>query len=235
MAEIIPRTGASEALLIDDIIIEFGGMKIDSKGYFDHPEFGKQSLSFLSNCGEEFGFIAGKTIPVKLLRNKKEISVHMPLRIFPYDSIRIPYANNGGKPPVYLIKSGFIFLELSEFLLREWGNNWRTRVDRKLLYLTDYHKLHRGKETGKIVLLAQVLPDDSNNGYHGLSFKIVESVNGEAIASVPDLNRRILSSKENLALISLESGIEIVIDKSKSDEIDRKIMEKFRINKLKNF
>ncbi len=235
VAEIFPYSGAWNALKIDDVILEFGGFKIDSKGFFEHPLYGKQSLAFLAHTGEEFGHGLGRSIPVKVLRDKKEIVISMPLKSFPYESIQIPSANLQGNVPHFMILNGFIFLELSEFLLKEWGNNWRSRVDKKLLSLNDYHKTHKSERKGKIVLLSQVMPDDSNNGYHNLSMKIVTSANGQKPLDVPALNKIIQDSKDELIKLELEDGIDVIIDKAKLKEANEKIKKKFKLGKLKNF
>ena len=146
VAELFPYSGAWNNLKINDVILEFGEFKIDSKGFFEHPFYGKQSLSFIAHTGEEFGNRLGRSIPVKILRDKKELIVSLPLKPFPYNSVQIPYSNSQGKKPLYTIQNGFIFLELSEFLLQEWGNNWRSRIDKKLLYLYDYHRIHKNEK-----------------------------------------------------------------------------------------
>ncbi len=242
VAEVLPYSSADNYLQLNDIILEYGGMKIDSQGYFKHPVYGKQYISFLAHCGEEFGFKMGSKIPAKILRNKKEEMISMPLKAFPYKAVKIPYMNNEGKEPEYLIKGGFIFAELSEFLMKEFGSSWRSRIDKKVLYLNDYFRMNKKGETGRYVLVVQVLPDDSNNGYHSMSFEIIRTINGRPLKSIRELDAAL---QDNIALpesvngkfISLqtENGSEIVLDKSNLKEIDERIQKKFGIERLKNF
>jgi hypothetical protein len=218
-------------------------MKIDSQGYFKHPVYGKQYISFLAHSGEEFGFKMGSKIPVKILRNKKEETISITLKAFPYKSVKIPYMNNEGKEPEYLIKGGFIFAELSEFLMKEFGTSWRSRIDKKILYLNDYKRMNKKGDTGRYVLLVQVLPDDSNNGYHSMSFDIVKTLNGKPLRSIRELDSAFQNSDSNLPesvsgrFVSLqtENGTEVVLDKSMLKEIDGRIQKKFGIEHLKNF
>ncbi|HMV44029.1 MAG TPA: serine protease, partial [Leptospiraceae bacterium] len=235
VAEILPYSTADNSLQLNDVILEYGGMKIDSQGYFKHPIYGKQYISFLAHCGEEFGFKMGKNIPVKILRNKKEETISMRLKPFPYKAIKIPYMNNEGKEPEYLIRGGFIFVELSEFLMKEFGSSWRSRIDKKLLYLNDYYRYHKKGEQGRYVMLVQVLPDDSNNGYHSLSFDIIKTVNESSLNSIRDLDKAISSDKERYVSLLTENGTEIVLDKTTLKEIDERIQKKFGIERLKNF
>lgn len=235
VAEVLPYSTADGQLQLNDIILEYGGIKIDSQGYFKHPLYGKQYISFIAHCGEEFGFKMGSSIPVKILRNKKEETIAMKLRPFPYKAIKIPYMNNEGKEPEYLVRGGFIFVELSEFLMKEFGSSWRSRIDKKLLYLNDYYRYHKKGENGRYVMLVQVLPDDSNNGYHSLSFDIIKTVNDTPLNSIRDLDKTFSSEKDRFVSLLTENGTEIVLDKAILKEIDARIQKKFGIEKLKNF
>lgn len=236
VSEVIPHSTADKILKVNDIILEFGKVEIDSKGFFTHPKYGKQPLSYIAHCGYEYGYGYGDKIPVRVLRNKKIKKFGLPLKPFPYRSIRIPYKNNLGQVPDYLIKGGFVFVELSQFLLQEWGPRWRQRVNKKLLYLNDYHNLSTGWKTrGKIVLLSQVLPHESNEGYHDIGIRIVETVNDKKVRSVKDLYRMIRYSRKEFTKIGLDGGIDIILEDKNMDEINSEIKEKFKIHKLKNF
>ncbi|MCB1156434.1 MAG: serine protease [Leptospiraceae bacterium] len=235
ITEIIPYSSAEEILEVDDIVTEFGNKAIDSRGYFQHPNFDKQSLAYLSNCGDEFGFSLHSELPLKVIRNKKEYEFKLKLEPFPYKAIKIPYKNYQGKNPDYLIRGGFVFLDLSEFLLKEWGLRWRSKINKKLLYLHDYHKYHKPGEEGKFVILSQVFPDISNNGYHHISMKIVEKVNGRPVHSVRDIDRLFDDSSENFISIEVDNEMDIILDKRNLPVIDKRIQKQFGIKKLKNF
>ncbi|MCB1191807.1 MAG: serine protease [Leptospiraceae bacterium] len=235
VSEVIPHSTAYGLLKVNDIILEFGKVKIDSKGFFVHPKYGKQPLSYIAHCGYENGYGHGDKIPVQILRNKKVQKLELPLKPFPYKAIQIPYKNNQGEVPHYLIKGGFVFVELSQFLLQEWGQRWRERVNKKLLYLNDYYSLNTDWKANKIVLVAQVLPDESNEGYHDISIRIVETINDRKVRSVKHLDRLIRNAKSEFTKISLDGGVDIILENDKTDGIDSKIQKKFKIGKLKNF
>ncbi|WP_167882826.1 PDZ domain-containing protein [Leptospira yasudae] len=229
VADVIPGSSASGVLKLEDVILEFGGKNVDSKGYIDHPLYGKQVLSFLAHSGDSFGYSLGKEIPMLVLRDKKKIQLSMKLKPFPYSAVRIPYKSIPNSND-YAVEGGFVFLELSEALLEEWGKDWRSRVDRKLLYLYDYSKFHEKEgDTGRIVLLSQVLPDESNDGFHDFSFKIVEKIDGQDVKSVADLKRNIREGKSNYAVISLDDGNQIALDRTKLGEINERIYKSYKI------
>jgi S1-C subfamily serine protease len=234
VVEITPYSGAEKVLKLEDIILEAGEFAVDSQGFFQHPDvqYGKQALSFLFHAGKEIGYKKGDKIKLKILRNKKEMIVTLPLKSFPYKALAIPHAHHYNRNPNYTIIGGFIFTELSEFLLREWGMNWRSKVDKKLLYLLDFKKFHESGQTGKIIILVQVLPDDSNNGYHNISMEIVDSANGTKIKSIKHLHKIIESTKGEIAQINLQNRVTIGIDKINLETINEKISKKFNIPNL---
>ncbi|TGK03979.1 serine protease [Leptospira semungkisensis] len=229
VAEILPNSSAEGALKIGDVILEFGGKKIDSKGYFDHPKYGKQVLSYIAHIGDEFGFQTGKQVPLKILRGGNPMEISLTLKPFPYSSVRIPHRNPSLKSDYYF-DGGFLFVELSEGYLLEWGKDWRSKVDRKLLYSFDYDKFGSpGKQEGKIILLSQVIPDESNNGYHEVSGRIVAKVNGKQIQSVKDISNEVKGSKSRYIVILLDDGTEIVMDKNILSEANARIQKEYRI------
>lgn len=237
VSEIIPHSSAHGVLQIEDIIFQIDEFKIDSQGNFTHPDsnYGNQPISFLLNSGKEIGFQIGSKVKLKVWREGKELELKMKLKSFPQKAIQIHHAHNYGNQPQFLITNGFIFTELSEFLLKEWGSGWRTKVDKKLLYLLDYHKFHKTKTQGKILVLVQVLPDDSNNGYHNLSMEILNSVNNKKIKTIEDLYKALYESKEEIAILDLDSGTKVAIDTKQLSSLDEKIANKFGLTQLKNF
>ncbi|WP_373364529.1 S1C family serine protease [Leptospira inadai] len=229
VAEILPGSSADGVLKPGDVILEFGGKKIDSKGYFEHPTYGKQVLSFIAHIGDEFGYEVGKKIPVSILREKKKMEVNLPLKPFPYSSIRIPHRDPSNRPDFYL-DGGFLFIDLSENYLLEWGKDWRSRIDKKLLYLYDYHKFRSsGDNEGRIVLLSQVVPDESNNGYHEVFARILESVEGVPVLSVKDLMRKVKESKKNFISLLLDDGTEVILNKAELANTNARINAQYKI------
>jgi hypothetical protein len=143
--------------------------------------------------------------------------------------------NNAGSEPKFLIQGGFIFTELTEFLLREFGgNNWRARIDKKLLFLSDYYRLHKKEEKGRYIIIIQVMPDDYNNGYHNFNFEIIKTVNDTPITSIKELDQA-FKSKSEFIKIELENGYEIGMEMSTLPQANERIMKKFNLNRAKNF
>jgi small nuclear ribonucleoprotein (snRNP)-like protein len=232
---VLPNSSASKSLKVNDIITEFGGYKIDYQGYFQHKTYGKQPISFIAHTGKEMGYTKGKKLPIKIIRDRNEMNVNITLKSFPYKSIKIPHMHNFNKNPNYTIQAGFIFTEFTEFLLREWGVNWRTRVDKKLLYMVDYNKYHKLKERGFVLILVQVLPDEVNNGYHHLTMELIRLVDEKPVHSIKELEYVIQNTENSTVKIDLENGTTIILDKTNLNETNEKIAKKFNIPKLSNY
>lgn len=235
VTEVIPYSSADGVLEVNDVIVEFGGQKIDSRGYYKHSVYEKQSILFMAHCGDDYGYVLGKELPLKVIRNKKLKDLKLTLKPFPLKALRIPYKHLNGEKPKYLIRGGYMFIELSEYFLREWGDKWRSRIDKKLLYIYDFHKFHKRGETGKIVVMTQVLPDDFNEGFHQLGMTIVRTINDKPLQSIVDLENEITKSKDQFVKIGLDGEIDIVLNKSKLNDVDKSIQKKYKIKELKNF
>ena len=98
--------------------------------------------------------------------------------------------------------------------------------------------MNKKGDNGRYVLLVQVLPDDSNNGYHSMSFDIVKTLNGKPLKSIRELDLAFQNSDSNLPesvngrFVSLqtENGTEVVLDKSMLKEIDGRIQKNSGLN-----
>ncbi|WCL47564.1 PDZ domain-containing protein [Leptospira sp. GIMC2001] len=234
VAEVLLGSSADGILKTEDVIYKIGNFDIDGKGRFDHPKYGKIPFTYLIHAGLEFGYNLGKSIPMEVIRDKKVKKISFPLKPYPEIAIKIPHGSSRNIQPGYMISGGFVFLELSEFYLEEWGHNWRSTVDKKMLYLLDYHKYRKSvKDEKRIVYLSQILPDDANNGYHEIRQVRVVSLNGNRIDSLEDMFKRIQSLKPaDMVHWILEDGMEFAIQKSELAEVDKRIQSNFKIPQL---
>ncbi len=191
-------------LLLEDVLLEVDGYKIDPKGFFEHPKFGKLPVSFLFHSTQ-----SKKTLQLKILREKKEKNIQFKLKPLDSESIRIPFGNTRFETPKYLILGGIVFIELSETYLMEYGNQWRTRVSKELLYLNDFHKFATNKSDKKFVVISQVLPIAANKTYHGFQQVLVQEFNGTPIESLAHLKTLYEKNKDEFIKIDTKEGTEI--------------------------
>ncbi|TGN19614.1 PDZ domain-containing protein [Leptospira idonii] len=234
VAEIYPGTPASKLLKLEDVIVEAGGYKIDPKGYFDHPKYGKISLAYLFHSGDDLGFKSGKKIPLKIIRAKKMVQVQMELAPFPESAVKIPYGNTRYRIPNYIMLGGIVFQELTEHFLMEQGNQWRARSNKELLYLNDYHRIQKEESEEKVLLLSHVFPIPGNQAYHSLRQLILKSVNSEKVKNLADLQRIVSANQKDFLVLETEDGTQIVFGKEELGKLNEEAMKIFRIAKSTN-
>ncbi|TGN14689.1 PDZ domain-containing protein [Leptospira ilyithenensis] len=234
IAEIYPESSASSLLKLEDVLLEVGSHKIDPKGYFEHPKYGKILLSYLFHSGEDLGFGKDKKIPLKILRNSKIMNVDFEMEAFPEPAVRIPFGNTRYRKPEYLMLGGIVFLELSEHYLMEFGNQWRTRVSKQLLYLNDYHRINNTGETKKVILLSQVLPLPGNQAYHSLQQVILKKVNGKEPKDIKELFQIATEGEDPFLVIELDDGTQVVFEKEEIANLNKEAIKVFHIPKPHN-
>lgn len=235
VAEIYPNSSTSGILELEDVILEVSNYKIDPKGYFDHPKFGKLNLSYLFHNTYDTESAFGKKIKLKVLRKKKPIQLELETKSLNEADIRIPHGNTRFQPPKYLMLAGIVFLELSETYLTEHGNQWRNRVSKELLYLNDFYRIKRKSKEGKIVFLSQVFPLSGNKAYHTTHQVILKTVNGKEVSSLEDLRDIVNQSDSPFIQFVLNDGSELVFKKEEIQSLNEEAKKNFQIQKESNF
>ena len=175
-----------------DVILSINGHAIDSRGNYEDKEYGLLNLSHLVR-GDAY---VGDEVKITLLREGKRLKLKAKLkRKAPEDFLVDPYMfDRGGK---YLIMGGLLFQELTRPYLESFGNEWATRAPFKLVYAMGHPKKYQDEGRRKLVFLAGVLPTRSVQGYERLGGVIVESVNGQAINDIRDLDLAFNKPGEN--------------------------------------
>ncbi len=175
-----------------DVILSIAGQPVDSRGNYNHPEYGKLSFSHLVRGGAK----VGETIRLDLIRDGKPLSVDVPLtRKQPGEFLIDPYMFDRG--PKYLIYGGLIFQELTLPYLESWGEDWTNRAPFNLVYANaDPHPFEE-EGRGKLVFLSNVLKTPSTLGYESINSVIVSKVNGVFIKNIKDLADAFAAVPEN--------------------------------------
>lgn len=235
VAEIYPGCSADGVLQLEDVILEVSNFKIDPKGYFDHPKFGKLNMSYLFHNTFESESAFEKKIKVKVLRNKKTILLEIDLKPLNEFSIRIPHGNTRFQIPKFLMLAGIVFQELSEHYLTEHGNQWRNRVSKELLYLSDFYRIKRNSKEGKVVFLSQVVPLSGNKAYHNSHQMILKRVNGKEISSLEELRNLVNQNESPFIKFVMNDGSELIFKKEEINALNEEAKKSFQIGADSNF
>lgn len=235
VAEIYPGSSADGVLQLEDVLLEVSNSKVDPKGYFDHPKFGKLNVSYLFHNTNDTDSHFGKKIKLKVFRNKKPVNLELDLKPLPESAIRIPHGNSRFQTPKYLMLAGIVFQELSEQYLTEHGNQWRNRVSKELLYLNDFYRIKRNVNEGKVVFLSQVLPLSGNKAYHTAHQLILKTVNGTPVNSLTQLQSLVRELEAPYIRFVMSDGFEVIFKKEEIQTLNTEAKQSFQIPKDSNF
>lgn len=210
-----------------DVLLELAGYKIDALGDYVHPQYGPLDLKLIGSDGH----YAGDVISARILRDKQEMSVKIPLKHMPSSMGLIPEARPG-VPPDYLVAGGFIFRELDEPYLRAWGSDWEANIPFYLRCIYELRKDSPTPEQRRLIVLTDVFPDEYNLGYHNMAQNIVRAVNGRSIASIQEMEEAFQHPENGFHIIEFlpSYGIsKVILDAETFDAATASIMKKYEI------
>lgn len=154
-----------------DVLLAIDGHPLDGAGNIHDPLYGLLSNEYLLTQ-----YRPGMQLPVTILRDHVRQEVLLTLRSYNGASWLIPVDRTD--PPPYLMAGGLVFREYDEF--------YSARApELRILALDNWGS--QNSDQRRIVVLAMVLPDPYNLGYHSLADLWVEQVNGQAIDGVEDV------------------------------------------------
>lgn len=224
----VPGSGAAGALQPEDVILEWDGYQLDELGFYADPDFGRILFSYL---------IAGRRRPgekaaVTILRQHEKLTREVPLKRL-MDRERIVPENTLGAQAEYLAEGGLILRELTGDYLFSFGGDWVMQLNPRLVYYY-FNPWEFSRKAGEhIVILARVLPDQINIGYHELRDEIVTAVNGRPIHNLAEVFAA-LEQDGGLKRISLKGyGVDLVLDENEMPAANRRIAANYRIPSLR--
>ena len=224
---IFPGGSVDGILQPGDVLLELDGHKIDALGDYVHPQYGPLDVMLIASDGH----YAGDIIPARILRDRQEMTVQIPLKHMPPSMDLIPEARPG-VPPDYLAAGGFVFRELDEPYLRAWGSDWYSKIPYSLRCIYELRKESQTPEQSRLIVLADVFPDEYNLGYHNMSQTIVQSVNGYPVSSIQQMEDAFQHPQNGFHIIEFlpSYGIsKVILDAETFKEATASIMRKYEI------
>jgi len=222
-----PGGSADGVLRPDDILLELDGHAINSQGDYEHPRYGLMGVNLIATENH----YAGDILLAKVLRNKEVMEVNVPLKNIPAQAALIPHARPN-EPPPYLIAGGFVFRELDIPYLRAWGNKWFEQIPGALRILDEMQSESQTPEQKRLIVLADVFPDEYNLGYHEMAQNIVKSVNGQAVDSIRDMEEAFQHPQNGFHIIEFMPAYgvaKVILDAGKFTEATAAILKKYQI------
>jgi len=232
IVEEVDKGGPAEkaGLKSEDIIFEMAGYPISNHGTYEHPIYGRISISHLIRCEH----CVGDRIPVKLFRNKTIHTMELSLEHRQANEYLVPpYIINSS--PRYFILGGLIFLELSVPYLAEYGKNWPSRAPINLVYYQENQDVLDAGGREKIVFLSAVLPTPYTSGYEELSNLVVTRINNLIPKNLEDIEVALKSPVNGFHKIEFEEQPStIYLDPEEIPVINQTIQKLYRLPALKN-
>jgi len=224
---VIPGGSVDGILKPGDVLLELGGHKVDALGDYDHPRYGPLDIKLIAADGP----YAGDIIPARIIRDKREMTVQIPLKHMPPSMDLIPEARPA-VPPDYLVAGGFIFREFDEPYLWAWGSDWYSKIPYYLRCIYQLRKESPTPDQQRLIVLADVFPDQYNLGYHNLSQLIVSAVNGYPVSSIQQMEEAFQHPQEGFHIIEFlptYSISKVILDAETFESATASIMEKYEI------
>jgi len=210
-----------------DVLLAVDGHALNAEGYYEHPRLGR--LRYPHAVVD--GHLAGDRIPVRLLRDGQVREISMPLRTYPNAGRLVPGRRHDHAPP-YLVAGGLVFRELDRDYLLTWGKGWRKSANQRLVTYWDLERDAQTPARRRLIVLAQVLPDPYNIGYHEDRNLVVRRVNGRDVGSIPELAEAFRHPADGVHRIEFRSNsarAQIVLAADELSAATARILEAYNI------
>lgn len=164
----------------------------------------------------------GDRIEIEVLRDGKVFKCDIVLRGYATLVRRSQYDGS----PRYFIFAGLVFQPLSLDYLRTW-RDWWDKAPPELLH--EYYSGIGKPERHEVVVLTEVLDDESNVGYEDLDNESIVAVNGEHPRNMMHFVELVEGADSHLELVTSE-GCRIVLDLEHARDANVRILERYRIS-----
>lgn len=178
----VTGAAAKAGLKRGDVLVAVDGQAIDRMGYFVHPRYGSLSWTYLIRQEKR----VGESVKLEIFREGKTQEVNLVLERKPVETYVVPRYTYG-EAPHFAVEGGLIFQELTETLLKAFGNDWDTKAPLTLLNVYHHPEEYQKEGVRRVVFLSAVIPTPATQGYERLRNVVVKSVNGVKIRDMKDL------------------------------------------------
>lgn len=230
ITQVIPGSPAARAgLQVGDILFAIDNYPIDPDGLYDDRDFGKILFSHLISSRKK-----DQKMALKVIRDGRPLELDLPYGTEP-DRVVVSRPHLHDTPPPFLILGGLVFQELSRPYLASWGRNWEQNAPQRLVYLDAYQN-ELPEETGRVVILSDVLPSPETIGYESLHNLVVNRVNGVPIRGIQDLASAVEKPIDGFHQIEFEEDPGIIyLDAQAVESIEPTLQQEYDLPYLQRF
>ncbi|HUJ73245.1 MAG TPA: trypsin-like peptidase domain-containing protein [bacterium] len=220
---IMPGASADGLVHRDDVVLAIDHHPIGLDGTIEY--FGHQ-VSYEQIAEEKQ---IGQSVSLTLWRDRHQMQVEVPLKALPHaDRIRLSF----DAQPSYYIYAGLVFMPLDLEFLSTFGNYWQI-PDKQLLAAHFFKPTEDSQDRDPDrVVLTRILPSPVNQGYRDLTNTLVESVNGQKVRTLMDLDRALSFAQGPYQRIILQPGeVEVVLDRRAAQASAQEILSLYGVPK----
>ena len=217
---IAPRSTARDIVQTGDVLLTIEGVPIANDGTI--PFRGTERINFANAVHNRF---MGEKVRCGILRSGKALDVTIPLSTALGSGRLVPYTQYD-KAPTYYIVGGLVFQPLTANYLQVWE-----RMEDVPAHLANYY--YHGKQSEdrrQVIVLSKILGDELTVGYDDFKDHVITYVNGKGISTIEDLVRAIEGNEGKYHVMLDEWGDQIVLERSKIEKAQRKILAKYKID-----
>jgi hypothetical protein len=167
--------------------------------------------------------VACDTLTITIFRNGRDTTLKS---ILQYDNKPRTLVPKVDLAPKYLIQDGFVFTTPSYYYFQN-QSFWQYYYPQLSYYY--YGRVWTHSEQREVIIIASVLPDASNVGYHDITNKIVARINNYPLRDFDDLVD-IFREKRDYFVIEDTEGSKYVIDGKSLEQDNAAIYKKYGIN-----
>ncbi len=200
-----------------DVLLGLGGVPLDGNGSVADPLYG-----LLSYEAELTRLRAGQKLEIEVLRDRQPLTLTLPLRPYFGDAWLVP--TDRVSPPPYHMAGGLVF--------REYDESYGAR-NTELKLIKEALRSAQTPEQRRVIVVASVLADPYNLGYHGQGDLGVAAINGIPVDSMNEVAEAFQHPQGEFHVISLLPNarlLEIVLDAATFEEATRRIAESYGVD-----
>lgn len=201
----------------NDVILSIDDIKIENDGTIPYKKSGRLDYSYLIDLKS-----INDIVTLEILRDNKQIK--LPIKLKNYVPI-VPRTEYDVKPTYYIF-GGLVFVPLTvNYIYSLWNStgNRPSLLDRIVYDIAS-------PERQQILILQQVLADETNKGYHDFSNLIIKKVNDRVVKDIKELINIIENLQEKYLIIDLENSNQVILELTESKKATETILKRYGIN-----
>jgi len=220
VTRLFPHSPAQGHLEKDDIILSINDKPIANDGTI---EFRPDERTHFSYAYQQQ--LMGETARLTVLRNGQKQNLSFPLTWPSNRSYLVP-GPFYDTPPRYFIFGGFVFSPMTFNFLKSWGNRWFNSAPKQFM---GYVFSEPDTTDREVLVLSQILSDESNVGYDDFHLRIITAVNNEPVHFLEDLIQKVDTASTEFIEFKAENGDRIVISRKEALDTKARIFSRYRI------